>query len=520
MGAWGSGLYSNDTTCDIRDMYMDFLKEKQLSNKEAYEKMMELYDREGYAGDEDYEPLFWFALADTQWDVGKLLPEVKAKALEWIDKGGGLPLWEESGDGADWKMTLEKLRNKLETEQPKEKKIRKPMKVNQNLWNIGDVYAYRFHASDSKRYEAFGKYMILQKIAEEAGSSDDELIMRVHVFDRLFDGVPTIEDVKGIRLLPLDFPNSKQSLDMNSRMRLDKRKDYPASHLTYIGNMPIPTNVVQRHRLNTDSWWDSIEGWSRYFPLWQGLVYEEIEEGVFKYTHHDMPQKEVVHKRPFEEFYFGSISRIPPEVSFVEFKDYKGEERIGVGCTQLDSHHAYFRRSKSDLKCILNEWLCFLSSETKMLKSLHYNTRVTQEMVSAACCQINLEELRFKWGSYSDLSSLKNLQKLKFLYIGEGASVQDITILGEMKNLVVLNIKGFKKIEDFSVLAKLSNLEQLVLLGPGAIKDLEFLREMSSLRTILVGNLKFRKKYTSAEIADLRAALPNLIDIGNCLDKL
>ena len=65
--------------------------EKQASNQEAYEKTLEKCKE--YIGDQD-EPLFWFALAETQWRVGRLMPEVKAKAQDWIEKDGGLILWE------------------------------------------------------------------------------------------------------------------------------------------------------------------------------------------------------------------------------------------------------------------------------------------------------------------------------------------------------------------------------------------------------------------------------------------
>jgi len=222
--------------------------------------------------------------------------------------------------------------------------------------------------------------------------------------------------------------------------------------------------------------------------------------------------------------YFDIIGGFPPAEILNEFKDYKGEERVCVACTQLDSHHAYLGHSKSDLKRILKEWLNFFRSNTKQIKALHFNTRVSQELFDAACCQENLEELRFKWGGYSDLSSLKNLCQLKFLYIGQGSSVQDITILGEMKNLAVLHIEAFKKIEDFSPLASLDNLEQLVIVGPTLgrtpVSDLEFLRIMPNLRSVLVSNITLRKKYTSEELAGLRAALPNLHDVGQCLYKL
>jgi len=77
MGTWSSSLYGNDTTLDVRDSYTDYLLE-QLSNQEALEKT--LADYQELIGT-DEEPLFWFALAETQWKVGRLTPEVKEKAL-------------------------------------------------------------------------------------------------------------------------------------------------------------------------------------------------------------------------------------------------------------------------------------------------------------------------------------------------------------------------------------------------------------------------------------------------------
>ena len=283
MGAWGSGLYGNDTTCDVRDTYMGFLKE-QLSNQEAYEKTLKEYEED--TKDPEEAPLFWYALAETQWKVGRLMPEVKGKALEWIEKEGGMVLWEESkSGGSGWKKTLEKLRIKLETEQPKEKKIKKPVKINQNLWNIGDVYAYHFHTEEAKKYDAFDKYMIIQKIGADSYYSDDDLVMSVHVFDRLFDKVPTLDDLKGVRLLPFDYTGSSKDLRMNNWLALQKKREYPEDHLTFIGNMPPPANVVKRIVYSSSSEWFSIESWGIYFQRWQGLEYETVEEGVFKYTH-------------------------------------------------------------------------------------------------------------------------------------------------------------------------------------------------------------------------------------------
>lgn len=74
MGAWGTSLYANDTTCDIRGDYIDKLRRGK-SNEEATQELIDQY--KDIEGDREEEPLFWFALADTQWNYGRLLPEVK-----------------------------------------------------------------------------------------------------------------------------------------------------------------------------------------------------------------------------------------------------------------------------------------------------------------------------------------------------------------------------------------------------------------------------------------------------------
>ena len=226
----------------------------------------------------------------------------------------------------------------------------------------------------------------------------------------------------------------------------------------------------------------------------------------------------ILNQTQVERGYFTGIGGFPPAEILKEFKDYNGEEKICVACTQLDSHHAYLGRKQSEYKKILQEWIDFLSANTKAIKAGHFNSHVPPALFNAACCQENLEELRFKWGSYSDLSPLENLDKLKFLRIGSGAGVQDIVPLSKMNSLVVLGVQNFKRIEDYSPLTSLQNLEQLAIWGPilkkTPIKDLEFLRDMPNLRSISFG-VTIRRKYTRKELADLRAALPNLYDISD-----
>lgn len=207
----------------------------------------------------------------------------------------------------------------------------------------------------------------------------------------------------------------------------------------------------------------------------------------------------ILTEEQIKRLYFSKIGGFPSAPIVKEVKEYKGESHLCVACTQLD-----YPYSERDKKRILNEWIDFLRTNTKALKALHFNSRVPQALFDAACCQENLEELRFKWGAYSDLSALDNLKNLKFLYIGSGAGVREITCLGKLQGLIVLYIENFKRIEDYSPIVALDKLEQLVISGPilgyTPIKDLEFLHEMKSLVSIRLPNTTIRRKYSNEEI--------------------
>lgn len=60
MGTWGTGLYSNDSACDIRGDYIDKLKRGK-TNDEATQELIN--SNRDIMGDVEEEPLFWFALS-------------------------------------------------------------------------------------------------------------------------------------------------------------------------------------------------------------------------------------------------------------------------------------------------------------------------------------------------------------------------------------------------------------------------------------------------------------------------
>ena len=276
MGAWSAHLYGNDTALDVRDIYMGFLKE-QLGNEEAFQKTLEKC-HEYIEGEE--EALFWYALADTQWRVGRLMPKVKEKALWWIENNGGIELWEESKSGGrGWKKTLEKLKVKLNTPQPQEKKIRKPTPIVTNPWNVGDIYAYQFHTDEAKEYGLYGKYILFQKIGEEE-VYDGEICSRIQIYDQLYNELPDSPILDGVRLLPIDNPNrfppiGKAGMDwfplnLNAVMEIFKKNGYPHSYLTFIDNIPDNRKMPCNKGAMATYGWDSLERWlSPFYHAWQ-----------------------------------------------------------------------------------------------------------------------------------------------------------------------------------------------------------------------------------------------------------
>jgi hypothetical protein len=123
MGAWGTALFSDDTACDVRDSYIDLVGDG-LSGPEATKALL----REWSASldDPDVSPVFWLALAATQWKCGRLESQVLQQALNVIDNGSDLAKWESgSKDFKKRKAVLEKLRVQLTSPQPPEKRIPK-----------------------------------------------------------------------------------------------------------------------------------------------------------------------------------------------------------------------------------------------------------------------------------------------------------------------------------------------------------------------------------------------------------
>lgn len=164
MGMWGFELYQNDTSLDVKDEFEELYRTGN-TVRDITDKLME--DYKSIMGDVDEEPLFWLALADTQWNLGVLLPDVKEKALYWIDKDRDLLNCRtiDMPATAKRRKILDKLKTKLLSPQPP---VKKPIKkrVYKCQWKLGDVFAYRLESDLAKERGLYGRYFLIQKIDE------------------------------------------------------------------------------------------------------------------------------------------------------------------------------------------------------------------------------------------------------------------------------------------------------------------------------------------------------------------
>ena len=161
---WGFELYQNDTSLDVKDEFEELYNTGN-TVQDITDKLVE--DYKSIMGDIDEEPLFWLALADTQWNLGVLMPWVKEKALYWVEKDSGMFNCQsiDMSVKAKRRKTLGELQTKLLSPQPP---VKKPVKkrIYKCQWKLGDVFAYQLESDLAKERGLYGRYFLLQKVDE------------------------------------------------------------------------------------------------------------------------------------------------------------------------------------------------------------------------------------------------------------------------------------------------------------------------------------------------------------------
>lgn len=209
--------------------------------------------------------------------------------------------------------------------------------------------------------------------------------------------------------------------------------------------------------------------------------------------------------------------------------EFRGQPQLAINCTQLSEGPKKEFATAAAKKRVLAEWCDFLKQNPKQFTLLAFGTRMPQELLDAACHQVNLRRLEIKWGVYQDLSAIANLQKLELLKIGSGAGVKNIGPVTELPRLIGLAVENFQKIADYSPLARLKKLQSLTIEGDAfgpqyiRIQSLKFLEEMTQLRhlTLLTYRLQDKDYRPIQRLRKLEhLTLPYSRDVKACYEDL
>lgn len=237
MGAWGPGLFSDDVACEVKEYYMNCLREN-MSADEAEASVVSYFSEE--LSDSDDGSVVVLALADTAWRVGRLSEKLKNAAVKIIDTGEGLERWEAEGKQLLKKRqsVLTKLKEKLLSHQPPEKKVYK-YKIYKCEWKIGDVFAYRFESELAREKGYYGRYLIIQKVDE--GNWYPGHVVPIVYFRITKDmTLPSIDDIKNIECLKMGLGEKEPEIIYDYRGKLinTSKRIIPKS-LIYLGNAEV-----------------------------------------------------------------------------------------------------------------------------------------------------------------------------------------------------------------------------------------------------------------------------------------
>lgn len=289
MGAWGVKLYQDDITIEVKDYYIDRLK-RGAKDDELTQEMFQTFKE--YIDDVDDSGLFWFALADVQWDYGRLEEFVRENALYHIRLGHDLSKWTDPDKYSNRKKVLSELEIKLQMNQPKIKKVL-GYRFYRCDWNIGDVFAIKFESEESKISNSFGKYMIFQKV-DNTIAYPGHTVPVVRVFKWMGDILPKIDIIHELTVMPSFFKPavyvknySKQRGQRRKTILYNMSIDYTAKrfvhkNLVYLGNS-LPIRILDRIDSDTRNiYWKHLEDeLLRTYSSWKDFnVYDLLDEKI------------------------------------------------------------------------------------------------------------------------------------------------------------------------------------------------------------------------------------------------
>lgn len=292
MGTWGYKLYENDTACDVKESFLQYLNEYKFDCNKATQKVLLEFKEE--LEDTDVASLVWIALADTQWNKGLLLDYVKENALKFIDSEVDTEKQNEWGKDHDKrKEHLNKLKAKLLSGQPSVAKQR----IKKNFiceWKIGDTFAFKLTSEYSLEKGLLNRYFIFHKIAEVNGYPAE-------IFPVVF--VKLTKDDK--------LPNCKEEIDALEFVQISTVSEWHRGRTDVFNPVEIQREVAKRSQIVCER--DDLG----YIPNYRIALSFTSRRNI-----------------PKEMVYLGNFELLPPKINYKDEKVqqilWKFAERIIV----------------------------------------------------------------------------------------------------------------------------------------------------------------------------------------------
>ena len=218
MGAWNASINGNDTAQELKSEYQAAFiyndVETALAKIDTYVRSM--FDE----SDEEEWSCYFYSLAEFMWKHGILTEDVRARAIDMIDSGFGLEIWELEGTSTlnKRKKVLAEFRGKLLSPQPPKKKIRFNLHM-KPIFQTGDLVALQLKTLD-KHYPAHsklgedifkgydGKYIVLRKVGDEISQYSSiepqlkDYWAKFQLYNAIFDDCPSAEQLRNVPFVP------------------------------------------------------------------------------------------------------------------------------------------------------------------------------------------------------------------------------------------------------------------------------------------------------------------------------
>lgn len=179
MGKWNVSISGNDTA---RELMPEYAAAFYAYDTSKALRAIENYVRESLFDESDAEEWcnYIYSLADFMWKRGILTKKVKTTAIEMIESGFGMEVWENASERVQTarESRLEEFKERLLSPQPpKKKKKIKPNVHMEKIFEVGDLVAVRLQTA-KKKYTAQSERPMTE---EEFRAMDGKYVLMQHV---------------------------------------------------------------------------------------------------------------------------------------------------------------------------------------------------------------------------------------------------------------------------------------------------------------------------------------------------